>query len=243
MKLTRKVFTLVVIVCIVLSLSVNSFATDIPSLTLESYDEYQSFLRETKLPKDFVTYSDLAHFGEFDIFVRTCQPYENYNSYMYGIIDECDYDLTIYVDREYETPEYITNYPLLDISQINPSDMRNISSGVNGRYVISDITYWYISGTLTSIRWNHDGIYFGLCNFGPNFQGYPLDADTTVAKLLNIADKSGNELHNILKLQNILNGNNISPWIYVSAAVFVVLTSSVAITLWKRKKHKTKPEA
>ena len=63
MKLTRKVFTLVVIVCIVLSLSVNSFATDIPSLTLESYDEYQSFLRETKLPKDFVTDSDLAHFG------------------------------------------------------------------------------------------------------------------------------------------------------------------------------------
>lgn len=236
MKWFHKMITpVIVIIYLVLSVFPVVYATDIPLLTIESYDEYRSFLKETKLPEDFVTYSDLSHFGEFDVFVRLCSPLDDYSSYMYGFIDACDYKSVISVDRVYETPAYIGKYPLLDAGQLNLSDMRTLPSGENGRYVIGNITYWYISGKLSSIRWHQDGMYFQLSVSDPRFAEYPLDTNTTIAKLLNIQNKSADEL------TVILQGNQISPWLYIAAGAVLIISASAAIYLWKRRKKQCSP--
>ncbi len=228
---------LLVHVCFCLLLSAVSYAQandliiDYVSKSY-TYDEYKEFLKSADLPDDFVSYSDLSHFGELDWFSYV--PYFHFDAYHYHIIDKQGYEFFINVERKYETPEYIDKYPLLDASQINPSDMRSLPSGEKGRYIIGNMTYWYLSGKLNAIRWHQDGMYFELSVCDPGFAEYPLDANTTIAKLLRIQNKSADEL------TAILQGNQISPWIYVTAAAVVLIAVSITIFLLKRRKENAK---
>ena len=236
MNLSRKAFTVVLCICLFLSAIPCSHAMD---LIIEydpktyTYDEYEEFLKSTDLPDDFVFYSDLSHFGELGWFSHP--RFLDFDAYHYFIIDKKGYDFFIDVKRKYEIPEYIDKYPLLDASQINPSDMRTLPSGDNGRYVIANITYWYQSGRLTAIRWHQNGMHFELGLSESRFAEYPLDANTTIAKLLRIKNRSAAEL------SAILQGKFISPWIYIASGTVLIIATSAAILLWRRRKKQCSP--
>ena len=235
MNLSRKAFTVVLCICLFLSTIPCSHATDLiidyVSKTY-TYSEYKEFLKSADLPEDFVFYSDLSHFGELDRFSYI--PFFDFDAYHYFVTDKKGYDFFIEVERKYEIPEYIDKYPLLDASQINPSDMRTLPSGDNGRYVIANMTYWYRSGRLTTIRWHQDGMHFALGLSESHFAEYPLDANTTIAKLLRIQNRSADEL------SAILQGKYVSPWVYVAPAAVVLIAVSITIFLLKRRKENTK---
>ena len=157
-------------------------------LTIENYDEYLSFLKNTVLPTTFVPYETVSVLGAFDSFVCLSDAkVGNYSHYIYNMVDETGMEFILYVEYNRNGPE-LTPLPIID--DIDPANMRQTLSSQKGRYLYEGIEYTFISTGLMSITWEDQGHIFTL--FTDELASYP-NADTLIAKLLDLS-----QVHNAL---------------------------------------------
>ena len=158
-------------------------AVNVPLLTMSTYDEYLSFISSAELPSNFVYFDFIDRFGEFDTLVILSRiESRDYSSYIYGF--ENGLGLYVYHNRTMEGEiAKEEGYGLTFTSDVNKSDMRIIESGEKKMFLENGFLYTYIQGTLSSIKWQSDGILFVLSGSGNDFEKIPLDSENEASKL------------------------------------------------------------
>ena len=157
-------------------------AGDRPLLTIESLDEYKKVLKTNELPSDFVTHEQIKSMGAFSSMVFLSNADGNdygkdYSGYMYNLVDESGYEYVLYVHHNASIdasvlPERIT--------EANLQDLRRLDEKCSGTYYQDGLAYRYLSGKLTSIEWEHQGIHFTLSGLSD----YPATNSTFIGQLL-----------------------------------------------------------
>lgn len=154
-----------------------------PLLTFESIELYQKFLNQSRLPENFVRYEKISQLGSFvNLVFLSDASAGDFSSYMYSLVDDSDYEITLYVNSNMTADNESTNN--IDISSINSNDMRQLSGASSGKYAQGELVYKYVSGKLLSIAWNSEGISYKLCG-SSMLSDYPSTSSTVVGQLLN----------------------------------------------------------
>lgn len=170
--------------------------SEILSLHIENYDEYEKFIYENKLPENyffydesyektwngngglpnnFVTYDEISHIGAFDSFIYLSNVISGDNSrYMYTLIDENGYNVSITFklddDETYATENILINE--------NINDFRNLSSEISGSIFIDDVKYTYVKGKLISIKNVYEDMTVTITGASV-LSDYPIDGEET----------------------------------------------------------------
>ena len=163
------------------------------------YDEYKEFIGSNPLPKGFVSYDSLSHFGVFRGF--TCSYFDGRyetNRHYYTVVDSTGLAFAIGVLPDNETPLLSSVTAVPDLS-----DMRRLGSNETGVYRYGDVIYQYHSGEIYCIKWQIDDVMLYLRpQHSEMVDGYYPYVETTVfGKLMNIQDKTPEEV-----MQLVLNG-------------------------------------
>jgi hypothetical protein len=161
----------------------DGFIAENVLLTVESFLGYKKFLRTADLPIDFIAYDNISEFGDFESFICLSDAgVGDFSSYMYHLVDENDYRLTLYIDHNNsnEIPE-----STIAATSILAKDMRKLDEKLSGSYAKEEFSYYYISGELLSITWTHEGITYKLCG-DSMLSDYPSTEKTIAGKLLNL---------------------------------------------------------
>ena len=154
-----------------------------PLLTIESIEVYQKFLNQSRLPENFVQYEKISQLGNFvNLVFLSDTSAGDFSSYMYSLVDDSDYEISLYVNSNTTADNESTNN--IDISSINSNDMRQLSGASSGKYAQGELVYKYVSGKLLSIAWNSEGISYKLCG-SSMLSDYPSTSSTVVGQLLN----------------------------------------------------------
>ena len=170
----KKYMLLVLCLCIALSV-IPCAATDVPTLNLQSIHEYRKFASENTLPDHFITYEQLACFGNFEhmVFLEgTNDPAKlKYKQYDYtfsnSLLESRDehVSLTLYyhTDSKYAERKGDANVdPEKIISSVPGGNMRSIPNGQSGVYITDGVEYRYVGGRLLSIEWSDDNYVYVL---------------------------------------------------------------------------------
>lgn len=172
---------------------------DYVSLTLCSKQEYDYFVNSYDMPDNFITYDMLNELGEFQALFFPIHPRTNNSlNYVYSLVDESGFELTLYVDP---VVEYQTFHSDKDeagcIDSIESIDMRCIEEEApSTRYYHGNIRYGYIYGHLSSVSWIHDEIQYTLYS-DLGMGDYPNIETTVAGKLLN-KEKANEALEDFL---------------------------------------------
>lgn len=163
-----------------------------PLLTLESLSAYKKFVKNAKLPDDFVYYDDIKFLGEFKGFVCSSESrVDDYSECMYTLYDEDAGEFVLYIDRE---PPQESEHTKNVITNVNAKNMRSLDSSEHGTYKNGDINYVYLNGKLFSIRWKSGEWYCSISSIddlkedtsGSNISKL-FDLDTSTAFISSIA--------------------------------------------------------
>ena len=163
--------------------SIQSPMVEVPLVTIESYEEYCNFIENTQLPNDFIYYSQVEVFGEFDIYIGYQQ--DGYSHGLYQLIDENGFEISIYVDSRRSEWKTSDSLSLKSFSSSTASDLRSV--GDSADYMIGDnLIYSYVQGNLHSIIWYAENNEFCLCGGLEQLGNYPVEskANTMVQGLL-----------------------------------------------------------
>ena len=161
---------------------------DVMQTYCDNYDEYVDFLEKAKLPDYFISYEDLAGFGEFAGFLCPYDVERNgCDQIFYSFVDETGTEFSMYVEYIPKLPnDYTKQIPEIDSKNINASDMRTVNfNGTTAiKYSYQGIEYVYSKyGTIMSMSWQYGDIRYILSGIGD----YPItDKDTAVNRLLNL---------------------------------------------------------
>ncbi|MBQ8408135.1 MAG: hypothetical protein IJY39_04655 [Clostridia bacterium] len=135
---------------------------EIPLMTFESLDELDAFLKMNKIPRNFVTYDVISDMGEFISFVFLSDAQSgDYSHGFYSLRDKSGMEIGVYVqflnDTYVSAEDQIFEVP-------TPMDLRTSETNGSklGVYVVDQISYTYISGLLSSIKWEIDNIQFTI---------------------------------------------------------------------------------
>ena len=161
------------------------------------YHEYLNFLETWELPDHFIPASKFLHFGEFACFVLVGDSATKhmFTEYLYTYTDVNN--LHIFIGIDHETPSLPGGFTAraLDDRRMNLSDMRTLTGPDSGHYTIYGITYEYLYGNLFNIILENDGVNYVIS--ADQLCDYPLDPATPLAQLLNIQNKTEDELYAI----------------------------------------------
>ena len=173
------------------------------TVSMSSFEEYNNFIKITKLPDDFLYWDKLSQLGEFEslIFLSDAYCKKDYSDYLYNFVDETGTRISMYVygdTSKHHFESYKTKYNV--ITEVNIQDIRNID--ITDRscvYYDENILYAYVGGELSSIIWNYEGKEYVLCMISGegNLCDYP-DIDTTLTGRLLNQEKSHDTLEEFL---------------------------------------------
>ncbi len=159
------------------------------NLTIESMREYNKMLKSTKLPTNFVEYSQISQLGEFESVVFLSDTSSgDYSSYMYNLVDSTGYAICLYVEPLEEKDTTADTDSI--IAEVDRGNMRVLSQNTKGVYVTNGITYKYVSGKLLSVSWSGAGLEYKLCGLSMLYD-YPADSSTFVGKLMSLDNAAG----------------------------------------------------
>lgn len=167
------------------------------SVNITSYTEYLLYLQFADLPDGFVTYEDYSHLGSFKSFTGVFDVFAQYTQYRYCLVDGSGTELILWVYHDkYEAPEHtLTSTP-------NPSNMRYLNNEDKGYYLHGDLGYHYIAGGLYNLVWQIGNVSLMLEAKSPTTtergSSYPNNESTVFGKLLNIQDKTPEEVWKLL---------------------------------------------
>lgn len=168
-----------------------------PLLTLESLSEYKKFVKNAKLPEDFVVYDDIKELGEFKEFVCLSEARKNdFSECMYTLYDEDAGEFVLYIDRE---PFYESEHTKNVITNVNAKNMRSLNSSEHGTYKNGDINYVYLNGKLSSIEWKSGEWYYTISSIDDLKEDI---SGTNISKLFNL-DTSTAFISSIAKPEEI----------------------------------------
>ena len=173
----------------------NEHINIIPYRTFQSkYKfEYDEFVENTELPKNFVTYEDLQGFGDFDMCVIN---FDDYSDYYYVIKDANGIYFVIYIKPGFR-PEMSTRQQIFSLQGMTSMLQLATPVGETAEYVRGELTYIYhMSGTLSGIRWIHNDIHFELYGFETD---YKTETETLFNKLTSISETEALAAFNELK--------------------------------------------
>jgi hypothetical protein len=163
----------------------NDFSSsmDVPLVMTESYQAYQEFIKAYTLPNNFVYYDHIKSFGAFKDFVCLSDArYGDYSHYMYTLIDDNDFEFSLYVASGRESP-WQPNI----ITYANENNMRVLSSKESGIYERDGLCYSYVDGALLSISWQSNELTYTLVGYSM-LNNYPVKSTSLVGKMMNVQD-------------------------------------------------------
>ena len=197
-------FFFLIVVCFFLYGCANNMSesTDIPTITvlvdspskvIEEYDDYLTYTQSNELPRNFVNYSAISHWGSFGHFLINPDAlmYGIYDWYAYEIIDTSGMPICIDIkhtssDDNSATANMITN--------VNLADMRTVNTSEVCVFHFAGLEYRYNKGNLYAIVWYENDLTFILSE---NLRNHPLDT-STVGQLLNIQGKTEKEIQSLV---------------------------------------------
>lgn len=211
--LKSKLFCMMILICTILagcssnSLPINTGSAYIAGvqndsacfISIESYDQYLVHIQEAPLPSDFLSYEEISHLGEFKSFVAYRNPITDiYSEYHYSIIDSSGIELffsAFHYDKFAAPIHSVT-------SEVDLNNMRVLNSEEQGGYLVGELQYYYIQGKLNYLEWKINDVTFQLdanCKSTNNVSAnYPVDKTTVFGQLLDIQDKTAEEIMRIL---------------------------------------------
>ncbi len=141
-----------------------------------------------------VAYEPLKALGSFSsvvlmdtVFIEepAQEPQISHNTYLYNLVDPCGLEIMLQVSHLRKEINLSPVWETLLESDINPKDMRTLSTEITGFYCYNGITYWYSKGKLHLITWETDNVDFCLMTSG-SFADYPIPNNTTVSRMLSL---------------------------------------------------------
>ncbi len=166
--------------------SVQLPTSEVPLVTIESYEDYCNFIEKTVLPDDFIYYSQIEKFGEFNIYIG--YPQDGYSHGLYQLIDENGFKISLYVDSR--KSKWITSddISLNSFSSPTTADLRSVSD--NTDYMLyNDLIYSYVQGKLHRIVWYAENNEFRLCG-GKELLGNYSDESETITTIQGLLHSS-----------------------------------------------------
>ena len=150
-------------------------------LYTNSLANYLHFLNSARLPEEFITYDKIKCLGEFDYF--SSLRWGSYELLFYVVkSDVCE--ICIYIYSKDKLGDELSGRIELKEADINSSDMTKVEKEGMSYYCYKDIYYRYsIGGTLTSVSWESDDIYYNIFLCDLHTMSDPW-ADEITAKLL-----------------------------------------------------------
>lgn len=161
------------------------------SMCFSTFEAYDALIHDVTLPSTFVYYEDIEQFGTF-VSLSIFYPHDKDQLYfVYTLIDDAEIELDlIFTSNNFITGEILTE------DNVNPSDMRRAKK--EGIYEYHGVFYEYWSqGTLSRVFWCHNGVYC-IIDTTSGLKEYPYKQHTSIAKLLNIEEKSEKDIQTIL---------------------------------------------
>ena len=193
MLIMKKVLsTLLTMSLFFIVLAIPAKMLDLAMLRINSYEEYQEFIEKSDLTGDFVYYESISMFGEFDYleFPGMYKLYGfdadglQYGGYNYRLtVNEKDVSsdknrtISINIMPLYTYDDLFGKESLIDVK----TDDLSVSSKP-GYYVFNEAVYVYSSNTVSSIRWENNGILYSIY---PKVSKNEFNPDSVIGKLLN----------------------------------------------------------
>lgn len=155
-----------------------------PLKAIESYREYEKFVKDVHLNSKIVTYEQVKVIGDFRSFVVLSDAQRgDYSDFLYCFRDRTNSAviLELYVtDLNVRTPPNYHEEISFDGSY---DDMRKLSTDQSGYVIVDGVEYHYILGELQSIEWEKDHWRFALT--GNSMLGdYPAEGNEFIKDLL-----------------------------------------------------------
>jgi len=187
----KKIITVsLVAVLLLIGLSTSASAMEVPPYSIDTFEEYQKFIKENDLPKDFVYYESVSMFGPYKYLTF----YTMFTPYFDGDADE--YQYTFEVEKK-EEASFSGGYIDLQIQNEYDDDSKygrkkSIETDVDDLLYVNESNVYYVfegaiytygkSGDLTAIKWENNGKLYTLAPI--NFKDNLFPPDSVVGKLL-----------------------------------------------------------
>ncbi len=174
----------------------GDFEAELPNITIETYQGYQSFIVEGKLPANFIAYEQVSALGKFDSFVY--QEWGNIHEYFYNLRDAVGKQTFVSVRQ---TKKY--DYKVLRSA---PDDLRICSDSGTCVWKLGLAEYLYLSGMLYSISIPCGEMTVAVTiSESARLSDYPTDADTLLSRLVNrdTAEEAIQDFMNQLQQKNV----------------------------------------